>query len=173
MMPFDKKSLLDFLEILDKEITDEITLVAAGGTAMTLLDTKPSTIDIDFTIPSQDVREFEDALKKVPHGFRIDYWTGGMVFSQILPDDYLEKSIPIKTKLKNIKLKALNPLDIVVTKIGRLDERDLQDIKACIEKFKLTKTQIKKRAKDVEYVGHEDSYKINLQHVVKTFFQKR
>lgn len=169
-MRFDKKRLLDFLEILDKEIIEKITLVAAGGTAMTLLDMKTSTIDIDFTIPSQDVREFEDALKKIPHGFKIDYWTDGMVFSQILPLDYLEKSIPIKTKLKNIKLKALNPLDIVVAKMGRLDERDLHDIKACIKKFKLTKNQIKKRAKDVEYVGREENYKINLQHVMKTFF---
>jgi len=171
-MPLDKNILLDFLEILDKEIARKITLVAAGGTAMTLLDAKPSTIDMDFTIPSQDVQEFEDALEKVPHGFKIDSWTEGMVFSQILPDDYLEKSIPIKTNLKNIELKALDPIDIVVTKIGRLDERDLQDIKACIEKFKLTKNQIKSRAKDVEYVGHEDSYKINLEYVLKTFFQK-
>ncbi len=56
-MPFDKKRLLDFLEISDREIAKEITLVAAGGTAMTLLDTKPSTIDIDFTIP---VKMFEN-----------------------------------------------------------------------------------------------------------------
>jgi hypothetical protein len=73
-MPFDKKTLLDFLGVLDKEIT----FVAVGGTAMTLLDVKPSTIDMDFTIPNQHVQEFEDALKKVPHGFKIDYWTDGM-----------------------------------------------------------------------------------------------
>ena len=97
-MPLDKSSLIDFLEILDKELTKRITLVAAGGTAMTLLDLKPSTIDIDFTIPSQYLKEFKDVLKKVPHGFKIDYWTDGMVFTQILPDDYLEKSISIKTK---------------------------------------------------------------------------
>jgi len=171
-MPFDKKSLLDFLEVLDKEVTKKITLVAVGGTAMTLLDIKSSTIDIDFTIPKQYVQEFEEALKKVPHGFRIDYWIDGSVFSQILPDDYLKKSILIKTKLKNIKLKVLNTIDIVVTKIGRLDERDLQDIKACIEKFKLTKNQIKVRSKNVEYVGHEDIYIINLEYVMKNFFKE-
>jgi predicted nucleotidyltransferase component of viral defense system len=172
-MPFDKKKLLDFLEILDKEITKEITLVAAGGTAMTLLDMKASTVDIDFTIPSQDVKEFENGLKVIPHGFRIDYWTDGMVFSQILPDDYLKKSVPIKTNLKNIKLRALHPVDIVITKIGRLDERDVQDIKACIEKFKLTKNQIKSRSKHVEYVGHEDGYRINLEYVLKNVFTKK
>ena len=171
-MLFDKKKLMDFLEILDKEITKEITLVAAGGTAMTLLDMKASTVDIDFTIPSQDVKEFENGLKVTPHGFRIDYWTDGMVFSQILPDDYLKKSIPIKTNLRNIRLRALHPIDIVITKVGRLDERDVQDIKVCIEKFKLTKNQIKNRSKHVEYVGHEDSYRINLTYVMKNLFTK-
>jgi hypothetical protein len=84
----------------------------------------------------------------------------------------LKKSIPIKTNLKNIRLKALHPVDIVVTKIGRLDKKDLQDIKACVEKFKLTKNQIKNRSKNVEYVGRENNYKINLEYVIKKFFLK-
>lgn len=172
-MPFDKKRLIDFLGVLDKEITKRVTLVAVGGTAMTLLNLKPSTIDVDFTIPSQYVQEFENALKKVPHGFKIDYWTDGMVFSQTLPDDYSEKGIPIKTGLENIRLKALHPVDIVATKIGRLDERDLQDIKACIERFGLTKKQVQNRSKRVEYVGREENYRINLRHVMKKFFSKK
>ncbi|MBA3750694.1 MAG: hypothetical protein H0X03_07395, partial [Nitrosopumilus sp.] len=47
----DKKSLLDFLSEMDSKFKKKITLVAAGGTAMTLLDIKTSTIDIDFTGP--------------------------------------------------------------------------------------------------------------------------
>lgn len=106
-MPLDKTKLLQFLEIVDKELNRRITLVAAGGTAMTLLDLKPSTIDIDFTAPRDDVREFNKTLKSIPHGFKIDCWEDGTVFSQILPADYLKKSIPIKTRMKNIQLKAL------------------------------------------------------------------
>ena len=45
-MPLDKNYLLDFLKVLDEEIPATITLVAAGGTAMTLLDLKSSTIDV-------------------------------------------------------------------------------------------------------------------------------
>jgi len=171
-MPFDKSSLLDFLGILDIELTRGITIVVVGGTAMTLLDVKSSTIDIDFTIPSEDIKDFRDALEKIPHGFKIDYWADGMVFSQTLPDDYLEKSIMIK-KFKNIILKALDPVDIVATKIGRLDERDLQDIKACIEKFKLKKKQIERRSKNVQYVGRQENYKANLDYVIKKFFEKK
>ena len=137
---------------------------------MTLFDLKSSTIDIDFTAPANDVREFKDALSRIPHGFKIDCWEDGMVFSQDLPGDYLSKSILIK-KMKKIELRALHPLDIVVTKIGRLDERDKQDIETCIKKFKLTKSQIRERASQVQYVGRDKNYKINLSHVLKQFFQ--
>ncbi len=44
--------------------------------------------------------------------------------------------------MKHIRVKALHPVDIVVTKIGRLDDRDKQDIRACIGKFELTKTEV-------------------------------
>jgi hypothetical protein len=54
-MPCDKTALFDFLEVLNEDLKQKITLIAAGGTAMTLLDLKPSTIDIDFTIPSSRV----------------------------------------------------------------------------------------------------------------------
>jgi hypothetical protein len=111
---------------------------------------------------------FKKTLSSIPHGFKVDCWEDGIVFSQILPDDYLERSIKIK-KMKRIQLRALHPVDIVVTKIGRLDTRDKQDIEACIKKFKLTKNQISRRAETVSYVGREENYKINLNHVLNNF----
>lgn len=95
-----------------------------------------------------------------------------MVFSQDLPGDYLQKSIRIKTGLKRIELRALLPLDIVVTKIGRLNERDLQDIEACIRKFGLKKAQMAKRASQVRYAGNEAAYDVNLGSVLRRFFGK-
>jgi len=168
-MLLDKSALLDFLAVLDEEVSKEITLVAVGGTAMTLLDLKTSTIDVDFTIPSKDKLAFDKALAKIPHGFKTDVWQDGTVFSQSLPDDYLEKSIEITT-FKHIRLRALHPIDIVVTKIGRLDDRDVQDIKACIKKFKISKSQIAARAATVQYAGNEENYKHNLKYVLEKFF---
>lgn len=169
-MSLNKKQLLDFLEELDKELERKITVVAVGGTAMTLHNAKASTIDVDFTIPADDYSEFHRVLDLVPHGFKVDTWNNGMVFSQDLPDDYLEKSKPLRTKMKNMKLRTLDPVDIVVTKIGRLNARDKEDIATCIKKFKITKEQIKKRAKEIIYVGREENYEINLNHVLKNFF---
>ena len=169
-MSLSKQQLLDFLGELDKELEREITVVAVGGTAMTLHNAKVSTIDVDFTIPAGDFSEFHRVLDLVPHGFKVDTWNNGMVFSQDLPEDYLEKSKPVRTKMKNMKLKTLDPLDIIVTKIGRLDDRDKEDIATCIKKFKITKSHIKKRAKQVIYTGREENYEINLNHIMKNFF---
>ena len=169
-MSLSKRQLLDFLAELDRELDHELTVVAAGGTAMTLYNFKPSTIDVDFTIPAEYLSEFHKVLDLTPHGFKVDTWSDGMVFSQDLPGDYLEKSKPVRTKMKNIRLRVLDPLDIIVTKIGRLNEKDKEDIMTCIRKSHITKTQIINRAKQVVYTGREENYKINLNHVTKKFF---
>ncbi len=171
-MSLDNTKLLDFLGEVDKELKRKIVVVAVGGTAMTLLKAKSSTIDVDFTIPGKYYDEFELAKKIVQPGFRVDLFHDGAVFVNMLPEDYLEKSIPIKTKLKNIDLRALNPLDIIVTKIGRFDDRDEQDIQACIRKFNLTKTQIVKRALQLGYTASDDVFQINLDTIGKKLFKK-
>jgi ABC-type phosphate transport system auxiliary subunit len=170
-MPCDKSLLLEFLEVLNDDLTKKITLVAAGGTAMTLLDLKPSTIDIDFTIPSSDLPEFERALKNNPPGFKVDRWADGYVFCQSLPIDYLDKSIKIK-EYSHLLLKALNPVDIVVTKIGRLNQRDIQDIETCIREFKISKVAISARAALVSptYAPREEDYLYHLDWIIKKFF---
>lgn len=169
MMPLDKSRLFDFLSILDEELEKKITIVAVGGTAMTLLDLKSSTRDIDFTIPSDHRKEYDKAISSVPHGLKIDVWEDGWVFSQGLPPDYLEKSIKIH-EFDKILLLALNPVDIVVTKIGRLNDKDIQDVEICIKKSQLTKSEILKRGNSTEYVGDRKNYDYNLNYVISHFF---
>ncbi len=168
-MPLDNSRLLDFLNLIGEEMPRRITLVAAGGTAMTLLDIKPSTTDIDFTGPADDVELFDRTQKSVRHGFKVDLWPGGQVFSQLLPGDYLERSLPVG-RVTNISLRALHPVDIVVTKIGRLNSRDLEDIGDCIGKHSLRKHEIQQRATQVEYVGNQENYDYHLQLVIRRFF---
>ena len=172
-MPCDKSALFDFLDVLNEDLTKKIILVAVGGTAMTLLDLKPSTIDIDFTIPGCDRLEFEQALKSNPPGYKVDRWTDGCIFCQTLPNDYLEKSIKIK-EFSHIILRALQPVDIIVTKIGRLNERDMQDIESCIKKTNVSESEIKKRALLVvqSYVGPEEDYLYHLNLIQEKFFKK-
>ncbi len=172
-MPCDKTALFDFLSVLDEDLTKKITLVAVGGTAMTLLDLKPSTLDIDFTIPSSDMIYFELALKNNPPGYKVDRWIDGRIFCQTLPSDYLERSIKIKD-FSRISLRALQPLDIIVTKIGRLNARDMQDIETCINKGQVSEDQIRERALLLvqTYLRPEEDYLFNLDLVLKKFFKK-
>ena len=168
-MSLDNTKLLDFLGEIDKELERKIIVVAVGGTAMTLLNAKPSTIDVDFTISTKYFDDFQRAKNIVQPGFRVDVFHDGAVFVTMLPDDYLKKSMLIKTKMKNIDLRALHPVDIVITKIGRLDSRDKQDIESCIKKFMLKKNQIVSRAKQLGYTANDKVYRDNLELVVKFF----
>lgn len=170
-MSLDNTKLLDFLGEIDKELKRKIVIVAAGGTAMTLLKTKPSTIDVDFTIPNEYFDDFQRAKNIVQPGFKVDLFHDGAVFVNMLPDDYLKRSKLIKTKLKNIELRALHPVDIIVTKIGRFDGRDEQDIEACIKKFKIKKGQIVKRAAQMGYAANDEGFQTNLQSVIRKFFR--
>jgi hypothetical protein len=170
-MSVDNARLLEFMAEIDREVRRRIALVAAGGTAMTLLGLKPSTIDVDFTGRSDEIDEFEEALRQVPHGFTVHCWRDGVIFSQMLPDDYVEKSVGIDADLGKIDLRALQPVDVVVTKIGRLDDRDFDDIEACIRGCNLTEVQVTRRAERVEYVGRAENYRINLDAVVARFFR--
>lgn len=51
-----------------------------------------------------------------------------------------------------------------------MDERDEQDIESCIKKFKIKKSQIIKRAKEVGYAGNDKVFKGNLEIMLKKFF---
>jgi hypothetical protein len=71
-VPLDNSQLIEFLEEIEDELERRIILVAVGGTAMTLLCLKPSTMDIDFTGPGEDIELFDRAQKSIPHGFKVD-----------------------------------------------------------------------------------------------------
>ncbi|MBI2598283.1 MAG: hypothetical protein HYW50_03745 [Candidatus Diapherotrites archaeon] len=98
-MPFENKRLLEFLEEVDKILPQKITITAVGGTAMTLLNLKTSTIDIDFEVSGQEEKILRNVLDELKPGFRVDIFSDGMIFSQLLPKDFKKKTIPIKTKL--------------------------------------------------------------------------
>lgn len=162
-MSLDNTRLLDFLDEIEKELTRKIVIIAVGGTAMTLLKAKPSTMDVDFTIPDPYYNEFYLAMKIVQPGFQVDTYHHCMVFVTSLPEDYVKRSKIIKTSLKKIELRTLHPVDIIVTKIARFDERDEQDIESCIKKFKITKNQVVKRASQIPSLVNDGTFQTNLK----------
>ena len=167
-------ALTELLLKIEKEIPSEntLTLVGVGDTAMALLDLKAQTVHVDFTGEDQDMAEFSRICTNMrTAGFRIHTWKNGFVFGQQLPQDYLKASLPINAGLSRIDLRALHPLDLVVTRIERLSETDMRDIKVCIRQFKLGKNQISKRANALQRVGDESRFERNLDSVLGLFEQ--
>ncbi|MCG2717920.1 MAG: DUF6036 family nucleotidyltransferase [Nanoarchaeota archaeon] len=165
--------LLDFLRKIDEKLKWKVTLVSVGGTAMTLAGLKDSTIDIDLCIETkQDYDMFKkekDKFKKIIK--KVDLFLGGYIFCVQLPEDYLKKSKLVKTNFKNIELRFLNPVDIVVTKTFRLNERDMEDIQSVLKTKKVSKEKFKSRFNEVKdsYAGSEDDANHNFRVVLREF----
>lgn len=169
-MLIDRTKLTSLLETINEKLAKHITVVAVGGTALTLLEVKTSTVDIDFSFPNRDFDEFNKAVAILPKlGYRIDSFSDGAIFGIILPDDYLRKSMPIK-KFKRIELRALHPIDIVVTKIGRLNQRDKQDIEDTVRYFGLSESQLADRASQLVLAAGEEQYNANLSQLLNAIF---
>lgn len=65
----DKASLLDLLRVMTSHFTprEEVKVYAIGGTALTLLGLKPSTVDVDFVLG--DLNDFITIRAALKYGF--------------------------------------------------------------------------------------------------------
>lgn len=141
-----REQLMDLIEKLGKFSGMPIDIYAVGGTALTLLGLKDSTRDVDLNIGSEkgyeEVKRIFAALnfERISEngwgsdaGFRIDLFKEGYIFSTQLSDDYKKISKEIRNFGK-IRLLAISPYDIIITKLARMDGRDSDDIRTIFEK---------------------------------------
>ncbi len=164
-----KDALMELLYAADREVSEQhnLTIIGAGDTAMALHGLKSLTIHLDFVGADTDIVEFDIICANMSsRGFEIHTWKNGRVFGQTLPEDYLKASLSIDTKLIRIDLRALHPLDILLTKIERLNESDMRDIKTCIKHFRIGKNQILKRVRSLQQVGSQETFEKNLDIVL-------
>jgi len=145
------RDLLDTIDNWERLITFKVSLIGCGGTALTLLELKESTKDIDMIVPLQ--REYARLMRFLRSigyqekgngllhpddpNFLYQFWTGNRVFTTELLDSPLEpgKNIPIK-KWRHICLGALNLQDLIITKMFRATQVDLDD---CVAAFAASK----------------------------------
>ncbi len=171
MTRVSKTGLLSILYVFDERLPHKILLVAVGGTAMTMLGIKASTKDIDFNIPEKkDYEEFVRLYKAISPGVAIDYYPNNTVFTEVLPEDYLSIASDYKSNFENIRIKVLNPVDIVCSKISRCDEADIEDIKSCIEIYGLKKNEIATRAGLYARAGSDEIFQSNLNFILENLF---
>ena len=140
------------------DLNEELELYAIGGTAMLLKNIKETTKDIDFltTENQEKISELfnlaglkEKDTSKLCNiwyleNIRIDLFYDEFIFGISLPNDWKEKSEHLKDVGK-LKLYILNWLDIIITKIARNEQRDIDDAIGIIKAENINFKELKKR----------------------------
>jgi len=139
--------LLDTLENWDSLMNFRIRLIACGGTALTLLNIKESTKDVDLIVPEKNeydkLIKFLKALNYRYKGnvlahdddpnFIYQLWCGNRVFTTDLLESPLKENNHILiNRWSHIYLGALNLTDLIITKMFRGTPADRED---CIAAF--------------------------------------
>ena len=143
-----KSNLLNILFIWNRYLKRRVHLIACWGTALTLLNLKASTIDIDLLIPNRD--EYKYLLKTImdlgyeqktgtgwqkERGFRFDLFPGNKIFiTELLESPLDEGNHMLFKEFTSIYLGILNYYDLIISKLFRFTPVDREDCLTLIRK---------------------------------------
>ena len=139
---------IKILKALDSHLTEPIELVVYGKSAIYLLFPEDEKIgvtnDLDLIIPEVKISFFDK---------RLDFWDAvektnkeleylGLYLSHIFDEhqillhpDWFKSKIEIDSiSFKNLRVFTPNPLDLIITKMMRVDPQDRSDIRFIFEK---------------------------------------
>jgi len=150
---FGKKDLLDTLGRWNDFLRKKIHLIACGGTALTLLEIKDSTKDMDFIIPIES--EYDYLIKVLQDlGYKpvtgagwsrgdnriFDLFRGEKVHTTDLLESPLKEGNHFLLKeFSYLYLGVLNYYDLIISKLFRATGVDVDD---CLALVKARKDQI-------------------------------
>ena len=137
----DKTTLLKNLSAWDRFLKRKVRIIACGGTAMTLINIKASTKDIDLLIP--EPKEYKYLVNTIidlgyekktgtgwqkDRGYIFDLYVGKTIFTTELLESPLKAGnyIPFKN-FSSIHLSVLNYYDLIITKLFRYSPIDIDD----------------------------------------------
>ena len=141
--------LFELLGSISSFVDKKIKMYALGGTALTILGMKNSTLDIDINIGSE--REYKyicNIFEKIgfersgdirliaQEGLAFDLFHSSNILGTDLLDDCLRKSKYIKS-FGNIEVYTLSLYDVIISKLARGDPRDFDDIKSIVNKINI------------------------------------
>jgi hypothetical protein len=170
--------LLDTLENWDSLMNFRIRLIACGGTALTLLNIKESTKDIDLIVPVKNeydkLMKFLKALDYRYKGnglaheddpnFIYQFWCGNRVFTtDLLESPLMENKHILINSWPHIYLGALNLTDLIITKMFRGTPADRED---CIAAFATGQVKAEKL---LERYSEAARYDLNPAKVLQNF----
>lgn len=137
----DKQRLLGRLSIWDSFLKKRVRLIACGGTALTLIGIKASTKDIDLMVP--EIGEYDyliNILKQLGYKQASGYgWVKDDVFifdlfkgktihtTELLESPLAKDNHSLVKEFTRIYLGVLNHYDIIISKLFRATEIDIED----------------------------------------------
>lgn len=144
----NKKTLLEKLGEWNSFLRRRISLIACGGTALTLLDVKASTKDVDFMVPEEaDYRYLIKTLKNL--GYRqitgsgwartgdvyiFDLFAGNRIHTTELFESPLKSKNHILLKeFSRLYIGILNYYDLISSKLFRGTGVDFEDCLMLVE----------------------------------------
>jgi hypothetical protein len=138
----DKNSLLDILEQWNWFLKRKVHLIACGGTAMTLLDIKASTKDVDFMIPNVSEHTYlTKTIQKMGYRsqtaagwklendvFVFDLFSGNKIHTTELLDSPLgDGKHTLLKEFSRLYVGVLNDFDLISSKLIRGTGVDMDD----------------------------------------------
>lgn len=174
----NKKILLDELGQWNRFIKRKVHLIACGGTALTLLDIKPSTKDVDFMVPVESehkylIKVLKDLGYKQTTGsgwqkkgdvFIYDIFPGNRIHTTELLSSPLEvgKHMLLK-EFSHLYIGILNEYDLIASKLFRGTDVDFEDcltlVKSCREKIDIKRLE--------QHVKELASYDISEKRIIE------
>jgi len=174
----NKQTLTELLGQWNAFLRRKVHLVACGGTALTLMDIKPSTKDVDFMVPVEtEYRYLIKTLKDLGYQqqtgsgwhksgnlFVFDLFVGQRIHTTDLMTSPLEKGNHMLFKeFSHLYIGILNPYDLIASKLFRGTAVDFED---CLMLMKSRKESINLTRVE-QHVKELASYDISEKRIVE------
>lgn len=177
------EKLFELIGSISKYIEKEIKMYALGGTALTILNIKNSTLDVDFNIESYSEYKYickifenigfeKKGIRWISQeGLAFDMFYGSNILGTELLSDAISESKFIKS-FGNIKIYTLPLEDIIISKLARGDSRDFDDIKKILETKKIDIKTLIERYKATMETSTVANYQQKLLDLIEFKFEE-
>lgn len=170
MSQVNLKRILILLDEFTQKTKNKLEVLLTGGLALEYYGMKKRvTVDLDAEIHG-DIENLISFLKSkgVPAdlGENISRWS----VINLLPG-YKKRAITVK-KNKLLWVKVLSPIDIIIAKLRRFTEQDIEDAIFVVRKFKIKPKNIQNAANKVVKCSPRDTALFLFRKNVKIFLEK-
>ncbi|MBF0252204.1 MAG: hypothetical protein HQL29_00155 [Candidatus Omnitrophica bacterium] len=179
----NKDDLLKVLEGWNAFLKRKVHLIACGGTALTLLNMKNSTKDVDFMVPNEkEYAYLTSTLKKL--GYKLvtgsgwkkdgdyyifDLFCGNKIHTtELMQSPLVEGNHYLFKEYSRIYVGILNSYDLIISKLFRGSTVDFEDCALLVDEKELDIDLLKKKFKETaKYYFGEDKVLKELKYFLR------